>query len=1061
MYKLAIKFLVVTLVMTGACMVLSSNDKALAATTSCPSGDSAPADWGNDSDGEGAGVMSSLIMKARDTSGNLLNPHFTLQSQAPGWPDNAQIYHWPIGSGGSVSNTDQWPQHGDFQFGTHLSGDGGISCNGWVALGPGINGNVGNGWVLNCKNPSGNNNYFWISHIDNPTGQTGQWWLLDSNGNVLDQDINSGSSPHLHFPVTNGANMRFTLVWHPSSPPNPPAGTCTLLHASLTGNYFNQSKRTKVEIKRTNLSGGTGGGPEDYIDYIPGPNGQGAGGSYTGTTNRDYNYQPQHNSIEVVVTVQYYTNGTNPHWQDVPNGTTVVRTTADPCFTASCSISYVDGTGPQGIVLAGQQMHIHGTYVNTSPSPDNMIIWNPALSASGSQNGGNNHTYTLFGGPAHKGYPYDFDIYMTAPNNVTRDNFSLTPIYFDNAAIGGPCSDSEPVYQHFDASGGAHSHLLPTQEHADHDNYYTYVNVSGTSYPVNLTTASKLTKNGSILPPPPTTSNSGGQYSGRTYTLGGSSSGDNYSISSLTAGDSYCASVRIYPLSGYVGPDHNVVGGTGDQTWPDCDRVVNEPYFKVFNSGVSAGGDFDQCTTDGGTLAGYADISDPPGATRGSSSQLSALALVKITGFASAQSPGSINGSPTKLSFANTGVQVDSGGSESPVLGGQYGGCRTLTNETRPPSARNIISSSTTAARPTGAYKHSGNLTITGGTLGANRNVSIFVDGDVYISGNITYGNGWQAGSAPSFVVHATGNIYIAPGVKHLAGVYIAQEKSDGSKGKIYTCADTSNHFSPMSDANLYSGCKNQLVVTGSFVAKQTNLMRTFGSLRDEEPSSGTPAVSVTKNGADHSSCGPISPGTYPCYNDGNSTYNYQEYASTYSLAGLPAGSDYHLTINYKNYQGNFPLPSGLSPPYMYDIEIDVNGVKVGNDLSLSTTDSSSTVNLGALPANPSITIKWKNNYYGTDIGFIPWRGNQYAYDPNFEINSLSVDPTITGPTVTGPPFTSCSNKNSASQQTDPKACAGEIFEFSPTLYLSSPAVNPPGGGSLQFQSITSLPPVL
>jgi hypothetical protein len=61
-------------------------------------------------------------------------------------------------------------------------------------------------------------------------------------------------------------------------------------------------------------------------------------------------------------------------------------------------------------------------------------------------------------------------------------------------------------------------------------------------------------------------------------------------------------------------------------------------------------------------------------------------------------------------------------------------------------------------------------------------------------------------------------------------------------------------------------------------------------------------------------------------------------------------------------------------------------------------------------------------------------------------------------PTPKGPPYNSCSN---AGVETDNISCAGEVFEYSPTLYLSNPTVNPPGGGSLQFQSIESLPPVL
>jgi hypothetical protein len=1090
MYKLAIKFLVITLVLTGACLALSSNDKALAATTSCPSGDSVPGDWGNDSDGEGAGVMSSLIMKARDTSGNLLNPHFTLTSQAPGWPDNAQIYRWPIGSGGSVSNTDNWPQHGDFQFGTHLSGDGGINCNGWVALGPGIDGNVGNGWVLNCKNPSGNNNVFQITHIDNPVGQSGRWQMLDSSGNLLDDNVNSGSSPHIKFPVTNGANMRFTFVWVPAPTPPPTYGTCQRLDVGLSGSYFGHNKRAhvvvnqvtngQVKINGGSWQGGTGGNIDENI-----PSDSGGTGSY----DKVYAYQPQANSISVTVTVEYHDSS---GWHLVPGAgnPNVIRTTDQPCFAAQCSIQYVDGDGPGGIVLAGHSMHVHGTYYNTSPSPDNLPIWNPSLNVSGSQNGSNNGVHTLWSSPppAYTGSSYDFDIYLTAPNNVTRDNFSMTPIYFNNAAIGGACSGGipfggEPVYQQFNASLSASSVLKPTIEHPyQGDDYKTSINVrNDSSHNVNIPTNSSFYKRPAGGGQIGIAANSGGTYPSSPGGTTSNTLSGHYDIpaGSYVAGDEFCAHIHADYTTGYVGPDNNVIFGANPADSTSCPRVANEPYFKVYNSDISAGGDFDQCTTDGGTLAGYADINDPPGAARGSSAQLSALALVKITGVASAQSPSSITGSPTKLSFANTGVQVDSGGNESPVLGGQFGGCRTLTNETAPASAT-AIGSSTPASLSAGAYKHSGNTTITGGTLGANQNVSIFVDGDAYISGDIAYGNNWQAGTAPSFVLHASGNIYIAPGVHQLAGVYIAQEKSDGSKGKIYTCADTSNHFSPMSAVNLYNGCKNQLVIAGSFVAKQINLMRSFGSLRDEEPNPGTPG-GATEN-IQWSSCGTYgSPvGGEDCLSKSptqlglrciNTDEPSENPASIWAdnILCIPNSSGLHMAwTHYSNNPGVGPYTDPLSGWAPLSV-LAANGYKYCTPWNVAAEPSGQTwydnvLCMDQKRADGSALLHFVSKPSDDpSANCIPIKeiadhdGGQWDSTGYFLCQPQS---SPTAPSPKGPPFSGCSNSGA---QIDTKACAGEIFEYSPTLYLSRPAVNPPGGsgGPLQLQSITSLPPVL
>lgn len=1091
MFKLAIKFLIVTLVLTGACVALSSNGKALAAT--CPSGDSVPGNWGNDSDGEGAGVMSSLVMRARDNSGNPLNPHFTLTSQAPGWPDNAQIYRWPIGSGGSVSNTDNWPQHGDFQFGTRLSGDGGVNCDGWIALGPGIDGNVGNGWVLNCKNPSGNNNIFQITHIDNPNGQAGRWQMLDSSGNLIDDNVNSGSTPHIKFPVTNGANMRFTFVWVPAPTPGPTTGTCQRLDVSVSGNYFGHNKRAhvvvnkvtngQVKINSGSWQGGTGGNIDENI-----PSDSGGTGSYE----KEYAYQPQANAITVIVTVEYH-DSSGWHTVPAPNNPNVIRTTSQPCFTAQCSISYVDGDGPNGSVLAGGRMHVHGVYRNTSPAPDNMPIWNPSLSVSGSQNGGNNGTRTLWSSPppAYTGYDYDFDMYLTAPNSVTQDNFSMTPIYFDGAGIGSPCGSAglvSPggcpgvcVFQKFNGSVSASSQLKPTIEHPyDGDDYRTSITLQWENPPggmpdhnVNInSTRSEFYKLSAAGARTGIAANIGGTYpsstGGRTTdTLAG-----HYNIpgGSYSAGDEFCAHIHADYTSGWVGPNNTVLSPSNPQDATSCPRVANEPYFKVYNSDIFTGGEFDQCLDNahggGGALAGYADISDPPNATRGSSAELSALALTKIVGVASAQSiigrhPQNINRPPTNLTFANNGVTVDSANRESPVLGGEFDGCRTLTNATAPATAQTLGGANLpNFSGRNGAYKRTGNLTIGGGTLAAGQNVSVFVDGNIYISGPINYGIGWSAGTAPSLVLHATGNIYIRPTVTTLSGLFIAQKNSAGNGGKIYTCA---NGFTPVTAKNLYS-CNNQLVVYGSFVADQVNLMRTFGSLRDEEPNAAV--LGGGNQGLQWSSCG-----TYGHPSGGESCLSASPASLGLSCANISEDSDPN------GWQDNI-----LCTPSSSSLRLAWTHYENNPGVSDYTNPASGWMPLNALRANgypycakwdvpPDYSHTWNDNWLCTnqDIGLTfstspdspdCTKVSEIADHEGQWASGYWLCPHVPSspPTPKGPPFTACSNKVT---QVDSKSCAGEIFEFSPAMYLTSPAVQPPGGGSIQFQALTSLPPVL
>ncbi len=819
-----------------------------------------------------------------------------------------------------------------------------------------------------------------------------------------------------------------------------------------------------------------------YITYttISGTDSDGTYETDPGGPDLNLTMTPTHKDVSITTDVWHNTNagtGNPPHWVELPGNpqTPIVY----HCLHAACSPGWVDGDGPvdgtnpdsspHHIVQAGHSFKVYmnvtndNTAVVAQPIQSNAGGHDFSLTEPPDQYTGSLMTHNVgFGLGKSESEVKEIDFDANSNTNKIGDiTLDFYPDYYQSEHLGDKCSIKVTFYQYFSASLSASSDPLPTAEHPyKGDDYNTAITVSNDlSHNVNVSTQSEFYKlpasgaksvidsstGGAYGVDPPYPSSSGGKT---TTTLSG-----HYDIpaGSYVAGDEYCAHIHADYTTGYVGPDNGVIHQEGADDAYSCPRVVNEPYFKVFNSSISAGGDFNQCSTDGGTLAGYADINDPPGATRGSSTQLSALALVKITGFASAQSPGSINGSPTKLTFANTGVQVDSGGNESPVLGGQFGGCRTLTNEIAPASASNFGGATFPISGKKGAYKHSGNLTINGGTLGSGQNVSMFVDGDVYISSDISYGDNWQAGTAPSLVVHATGNIYIAgntssnPGVTQLAGVYIAQNK-------IYTCADTSNHFSPMSATNLYNGCKNQLMVTGSFVAKQINLMRSFGSLRDEEPNAAAaPVPSEPAPTLYYSSCGSFGnpQGGEPCLSASPAALGLR--CVDINEPSDPSGwydnklciansSDIHMYWTYNNTMNSgYPYCTtfNASDPYYWSD----NKLCFNKDVA----PVFSTGPITGKQCNTRIIEK-------ADTHDSRWQSGYYL--------CLSAVPgaAATPPTPKGPPFNSCSNPGT---EIDPKACAGEIFEFSPTLYLSSPTVNPPGGGSLQFQSITSLPPVL
>jgi hypothetical protein len=398
--------------------------------------------------------------------------------------------------------------------------------------------------------------------------------------------------------------------------------------------------------------------------------------------------------------------------------------------------------------------------------------------------------------------------------------------------------------------------------------------------------------------------------------------------------------------------------------------------------------------------------------------------------------------------------------------------------------------------------------------------------------------------------------------------LYTAQPTTKTSgDGIIYTCATGIGAITPGFQAGMYNTCKNQLTVYGNFVADQVKLMRTFGSLRDETPTttggsgslgattpseppqprpvpqynyactssgetyytggsggnstpgsgtadclpgdtshgyfasfpgteynvpcevtsnstyiyiinpsfgtqscptgttvaSGASSGSLTTNGADWSSC--TGPTGFPCVNTGSSVYDDTNYSVTYPVNATPPGADYHLTLNYSNNNAGAwppPAPSDGNTPFAYNVDVYVNGTLVKSNWQLPSGSSagSATTDLGALRANSSITLTWNNNGWISPVTGIPG-STVTPYDPNLQINSLSVS----SPATPGTPASAASCSNSAgafwNPSLTPHTCAAEVFDFSPELYLSSPAIAPTNGGGVQPTSITSLPPVL
>jgi hypothetical protein len=265
--------------------------------------------------------------------------------------------------------------------------------------------------------------------------------------------------------------------------------------------------------------------------------------------------------------------------------------------------------------------------------------------------------------------------------------------------------------------------------------------------------------------------------------------------------------------------------------------VANKPYLKVYGGDISAGNGLetavDTCTSN--TNAKVISWNErAAGAYSGAGVQYATYALNSITDFASAQ--GNAGGAPvpTGLSFANTATNVAAGN-----FGGSFGSVGCIPNYYTRKPATTLGLPPTIAAMSTGSYGATGTTTFPGAGVGSGNvtsgeKITVYVQGDVVINGNITYQGNWSAANVPLFQLVVLGNIFIGGNVTQLDGVYIAQ-RNGGAGGNIYTCA---NGTTPptLTNGAFYNGCNNRLTINGAFVANSVEFLRTFGTLSQSTP---------------------------------------------------------------------------------------------------------------------------------------------------------------------------------------------------------------------------------
>jgi hypothetical protein len=304
------------------------------------------------------------------------------------------------------------------------------------------------------------------------------------------------------------------------------------------------------------------------------------------------------------------------------------------------------------------------------------------------------------------------------------------------------------------------------------------------------------------------------------------------------------------------GPTRNVgsytvkygITGTGAITCSSSFPVTNQPIVSTNGGDTDAGSGMNiggvDCAIPSDANGGLVGWNLGAGQNyKGAGTQYAAFALNHLQDFATAQTgAGGTSSDPTMLAFANNGgggVNTGAG-----LFGGQFGGGTAC--------IRDYFANATNIQY--------GNITIGGQGIANGTSQAVYVKGNVYITGDIKFSGSYAAATdIPAYDVIVEGNIYVAPGVHQLDGLYVAEPTSAGVGGIIYTCAPAPFTAQAL-NSSLYNNCKaNSLTFNGAVVARQLWLLRAGGSVTSTPAESfnfspeiwlATPPDAVTGSGA-------------------------------------------------------------------------------------------------------------------------------------------------------------------------------------------------------------------
>jgi hypothetical protein len=290
-------------------------------------------------------------------------------------------------------------------------------------------------------------------------------------------------------------------------------------------------------------------------------------------------------------------------------------------------------------------------------------------------------------------------------------------------------------------------------------------------------------------------------------------------------------------------PDNNFSGtcGSGSDTVPPVTITpAVAPYFQVWNGDSAGGGGFRtvdyQCPTT------YPDYVSPPtakAAGRGSADYYGGIRAMSSDTIQSRADFGAVamglipnsvgQGFFVRNSayFANTGLPSGLGGylntnSANHCVDDYYTNTQVDPGSTTPLGDLQNDINNCPLDTDANSYRcqFQTTSTIIGGiTVARGHQITLYVDGDVTLDGNITYQEPFDPNSradVPYFAIVAKGNITLTNNVTRLDGLYVAQP-SNGSAGRFSTCGEG-------------AFCNRQLVVNGAVVAQHVLLLRGHGS---------------------------------------------------------------------------------------------------------------------------------------------------------------------------------------------------------------------------------------